>query len=163
MAAVVTGVVAAVVWAFLAYAFLRLKRRFSFNHLSGLYSVELKVEGIPQPWRVAMRRCRFPSNRFEVEYLRDDGSIEATGQITMNDALPMCGEGAYTQEVPGSDLWGLWRVTAHRDRRKVFVDREYAGTYGDRPKGWVLAAYVWTQEEAVSDLPSRLWRRIAPR
>lgn len=109
--AIVTGVVAALIWWLLVEIIRRWRLRQNFKHLAGTYRVTRKLAPTPEAETLAIsvRGCVL-----YVDYVGLEDGGEASAQILMNEQVPTSGAGKYTHTVNGEQLWGFLRRSAHR-------------------------------------------------
>jgi hypothetical protein len=135
--AVVTGVVAAGVWAALALALRWWLRKRHFGPLAGTYTVTRKLGQTPEPDVVVIR---VSGNVLEVEALCVPNAESVTGQIVMNEQLWRSGRGHYDHlKTNGDQLFGFWDVQV-KDADTLLIHTTFVDQANHRA---VVTGYVW--------------------
>lgn len=143
--AVTAGVAAGIVLALLEAGRRWVRRRCTFGHLTGEYSITRKLAEAPE----ADRACVTVKGKIlTIEYVGMPPGDTVSGKIAMSEELTGRGNGYYDHLKGGQQLWGFWDVQL-KGRSTILVHTTYADPADHRT---VTSAFVW---ERIAGKPRR--------
>jgi hypothetical protein len=119
--AVITGAIAAGVWALCATLWMRHQISTHVFPLRGRYTSTRKEATEPEDRRIAID---VRNNVLIVTFEGQPEGIEIKGEITMNEHNLTQGAGGYSHVVNGTDYWGFWDVHV-KDNDTLLVHTTY--------------------------------------
>lgn len=131
---IVSGVVAAFIWALLEKCKRWCRNRKNFGNLTGQYNVFRKFHDQPDE----SVRLRVSGNIVTVDYEKLPNDDEIHGEIAMSESFPNCGEGYYFHKKDGVPLWGFWKIQV-KDVNNIFVHT----TYAHKEHSLITQGYLW--------------------
>ena len=135
--AILTGVVAAAVWAAIVYSTGSGNAVLEFSPLADTYTVIRKLGDKPEPETTVIR---VRGNVLEVEPHNVPDAKSVRGEIVMSEQLRRSGRGQYDHvKTNGDQLFGFWDVQL-KDDDTILVHTTFA-----KDDAAVFTGYVWSR------------------
>ena len=154
--AIVTGLVAALIWWGITWLLRCWRLDQNFKHLAGQYRVTKKLEAEPQTYWVSIK---VSGNLMTVTYEDLPEGDSVTGEIVMNEQLPRSGRGHYHHLKSGVQLWGFYDAQL-TPTGTILVHKTFVLAKKDREE---VQAFEWSPIArplvGLSDHPIERWLR----
>ena len=134
---VVTGIVAALIWALITWEMRRRRLEHDFGPLAGRYRMTRKFGSLPEH---EIASIVVDGHLLVVDWEQCDPGRVVHGEIEMNEQFPRSGRGHYDDNAVAEQLWGFWDVQV-KDPDTILVHTTYATDLHTS----VVSGFVWSR------------------